>query len=111
MDQNIFVWLSSLKAFHASMRRNPQSSSWEFFAHRRRIALTPLNYRSKSSIHLLHSTGNLGILTCHPQDELYYEVLPSFSNPNRPDPCLLIHCNQLATQQRTVGGQGRLSIS
>ena len=40
-DHIIFVRFPSLNMFHASMRRKPQSSSWEFCCYRRSITCMP----------------------------------------------------------------------
>ena len=71
----------------------------------------PLYARFLSYGELLHSTGGLGLLPHHPLDALLHEVPPIFSCPDRPDPWLLVQCNQRAARQHTVGGQGREPIT
>ena len=70
----------------------------------------PLNARFNFYSQILRSTGSLGLLTRYPQDALCHEEPPSFSHPNRPEPCLLIQCNQPANHQCTIGGPGGLPV-
>ena len=53
---------------------------------------------------LLCLAGGLGLLTCYPHYTLRHKVPPSFTNPNRPDPWLLVQGDHPAAYHLLVGG-------
>ena len=62
-----------------------------------------LDSRFYTSGQLLCFTGGLGFLTCQPQYPLRHELLPSFSQPDWPDPWLFFQCDQTAVHHLLVG--------
>ena len=64
----------------------------------------PLDACFHTSHQLLFPALYLRLLTRHPQDTLRHESGPGFTHPDRPDPWMLVQCDQTAAHYGTVGG-------
>ena len=60
--------------------------------------------RFYSSGQMICPAGGLNLLPRHPQYKLRHQAPSSFTNPNRPEPCLIVQCNQPAVHHHSVDG-------
>ena len=60
---------------------------------------------------LFGPTGVLGFLLCHPKQAICHQSSPSFSDPDRSDPCLLVQCDKMAAHHGLIGGPWGMPIA
>ena len=104
-SQSIAVRFASLNALHASMRRNPQSSSCEFLCHISLMACIPPSI-PVSTPPFICSVPQVALASCPVTQGSHFAInrrqVPL--DPDRSDPWMLVQCDQPAAHHGAVSG-------